>query len=146
MIPNGTFTFTNVATGEHRTLQVKTQDKEARFMPGKRIVALLRGPDNESDYTGFGFVEGDKVSIWRSKQTPTFTWYARLIVAASAAIQNMVDAEEPEAQVLLQTRQYTVQVSKRCLVCNRKLTDPESIRRQVGPVCVGTGAGVEVAQ
>jgi hypothetical protein len=30
---------------------------------------------------------------------------------------------------------YTVQLSKRCLRCNRTLTTPESLERGIGPEC-----------
>lgn len=51
---NGKLTFHNSRTGEHRTFQVKTQDADAKFAPGERIVSLLVGNDNQNDYRGFG--------------------------------------------------------------------------------------------
>ena len=68
-ILNGTFTMTNRESGEHRTFQIRTQPDDAKFAPGKRVIALLRGPDNESDYQPFGFVSEDgTIYVWRSKQ------------------------------------------------------------------------------
>lgn len=140
MIPNGTYTFTNAA-GEHRTFKIKTQAKDAKFAPGKRVAALLTGSDNENDYRGFAFVdENGAIHVWQSKRTPAFQYYANMIAAAASAVQNMIDKETPEASFELQGHKYQVQVSKRCLVCNRALTDPDSIRRQIGPICMGVAA------
>lgn len=145
MIPNGIYTFTNAA-GEHRTFKIKTQKSDARFAPGKRIVALLRGPDNESDYTSFGFVEEaahlSPIIIWNRYNYPKspYVYYAKMVGAAALAIRGMVEHEEPKAEIELAGHKYAVQVSKRCLVCNRTLTDPESIRRQIGPICLGLAA------
>lgn len=137
-IPNGTYTITN-AKGEHRTFAVKTIDADYKVpaLAGKRIACLLRGPDNENDYTGFAFVEGDVVKVWHKKATVTYSWYAVLLMRAAAEIREMVEQETPSAEITLKGRRYTVQVSKRCIVCNRKLTDPLSIRLQIGPTCRG---------
>lgn len=134
MIPNGLYTFTNAA-GEHRTFKIHTKKKDANFAPGQRIVSLLTGPDNENDYRGFGFVKNDGIKIWNKNFTPAFQWYARMVVAAANAIEQMIEMETPEAAICLQGRGYKVQVSKRCCVCNRTLTDPESIKLQIGPIC-----------
>ena len=65
---NGRYTMKNRRSGEHRTFEIKTQDKDAKFAAGKRVVALLTGPDNTADYTGFGFVEDDGIVVWKSKR------------------------------------------------------------------------------
>ena len=46
---NGTFTVHNPATGEHRTFKVSTVQQGD--LEGRRIVALLTGPDNANSYT-----------------------------------------------------------------------------------------------
>ena len=61
---NGIYTVTNKETGEHRTFAVRTQKEDAKFAPGERIVALLTGPNNEDDYTGFGFVTPAGIIVW----------------------------------------------------------------------------------
>lgn len=132
MIPNGKFTFTN-PLGEHRTFQIKTQNKEAKFAPGKRIVALLTGPDNDSDYQGFGFIENNQVRLWNSKITPAFKWYARMLSLLGGMAET--DSEDIKGRIFIQNRVYEFSGSKRCVVCNRTLTDPESIKLQIGPIC-----------
>lgn len=138
MIPNGKFTITNKSTGEHRTFQVKTQPKDSKFMQGRRIVALLSGSDNENDYQGFGHLgfEGRIVHLWKRKDTPAFRYFAQLIELMGEKIQK--DSEDFSGEIeYLKGNVYQFSGSKRCLVCNRTLTDPESIRLQIGPVCRG---------
>jgi hypothetical protein len=125
---NGRFTMRNRRSGEHRTFEIKTQDKEAKFAPGKRVVAILTGPDNTSDYTGFGFVEDDGIVVWKSKrgigEKSVFEKYA--IVLWSLA----VDAGfSPFAET------YELMMEGTCAVCNRVLTEPESLITGIGPVC-----------
>lgn len=142
---NGKFTITN-AKGEHRTFSVKTQGPDAKFAPGQRVLALLSGADNEDDYRGFAFIEDDGIHVWRSKKAalgekPTiFEWYAELFgqVFKAAADQGR-DQTDPELSFTYKGNDYRVLVSKRCCVCNRTLTTPESIRSGIGPVCANGG-------
>ncbi len=126
-IHNGKFTFTS-PTGKHVTFQIKTQKKDSKFAPGKRVVALLTGPDNQSDYIGFGFVTDDGVEIWsRHRASRNFQWYRQLI--------NYLVGHLPVATKSEKFAGYTVLESRRCLKCNRELTSPESIKSGIGPIC-----------
>jgi hypothetical protein len=50
--------------GEHRTLRVNTQDDDASFKPGQKLISYLSGPDNTSHYTTFAnFSDDDRVYI-----------------------------------------------------------------------------------
>lgn len=143
MLYNGTYTVRNVESGEHRTFQIKTQKEDARFAPGERVVALLSGPDNESDYRGFGFVRSspdkDKVLVWRKHRgegkPSAFEYFALLLVKIGQALGEYAPDEEVSGEVSLGGRRYSVHLAKRCLICNRKLTTVESIQRGVGPEC-----------
>ena len=124
---NGTFTVHNPATGEHRTFKVSTVQQGD--LEGRRIVALLTGPDNTSSYTGFGFLQPDgAVQVWRSKQAPAgqpaTQWqrYGRFLQNFDA----MVNAHGLQ-----------VDAATCCRKCNRQLTTPESIASGIGPVCAG---------
>lgn len=119
---NGCLTLFNPATGNHRTIRVITQKKDANFAAGERVIQLLTGPDNTRSYTGFGFVkEGGKINVWRKKQGTEFDRYA-----------DMVEHPEKYQEVGIEYK-----FEGRCRVCNRLLTDPESIELGVGPVCRG---------
>lgn len=116
---NGKVTINNPVTGGHRTFQIRTQPKDSRFAPGKRVVALLAGPDNTSDYTPFGFVETDGIHVWRKKRGGVFDTYAKML--------DKPQTFEAKGAVYLS--------STRCRVCNRELTTPESIQSGIGPIC-----------
>lgn len=121
---NGTVTIHNPATGEYRTFQIRTQPKDSRFAPGKRIVALLCGPDNESDYDPFAFVDDRNVHVWKKKRGGIYEIYARML------------ANPPAFQA--KGAEYLWAGTCRC--CNRKLTVPSSIKSGIGPVCAEKGA------
>lgn len=126
-IHNGTYTMRRVETGEHRTFKIRTVKDGA--LEGKRIVALLTGPDNRTDFTGFGFVEDDRISVWKKcrgdGKKSAYEWYAEMLVHLGCEDGTFRD------------HAYTVTVSKKCLKCNRKLTNPESLMTGYGPECGG---------
>lgn len=123
---NGTYTIENRVTGEHRTFKIRTQKEDASFAPGKRILSLLTGNDNEHSYTGFAFVNEDGIAVWRSKQGGDFDVFARMVwsLALDGGFSSYAD-------------RYTLLVSGSCIRCNRKLTTPASIKSGIGPVCDG---------
>jgi len=124
---NGRVTIENPATGGHRTFRIRTQPADAKFAPGKRVVSLLTGPDNGHDYTGFAFADEGGVHVWAKYRAREFEadtvyqTYARMLA----------DPERWKA------RGCVYLFEGRCRVCNRALTDPESIRSGIGPVCAG---------
>lgn len=131
---NGKYTIQNRATGEHRTFYVRTQKADAKFAPGARVAALLTGSDNDSDssYQGFGFVNNDGIRVWSSKRgtvagkKSSWEWYAEMLWSLA------VDGGASEF-----AEKYSLLMEGRCVKCNRTLTEPESIRTGIGPVCDG---------
>lgn len=122
---NGEITIHNPNTGNHRTFRIRTQPNDANFAPGKRIISLLTGNDNEGSYTGFGFVQpSGVVTVWRKRRGGVYDQYARMIASPAAY-------EEKHGLTFL--------FATRCRVCNRKLTTPRSIEVGIGPVCEGRG-------
>lgn len=123
---NGEITMRNPETGGHRTVRIKTQAADANFAPGERIISLLVGSDNTSDYQGFGFVKDDgRVIVWkryRGNGTPSAHQRLALMV------------QYPDHYEALGVEYM---FSTRCRVCNRKLTTPESIESGIGPICEG---------
>lgn len=122
-LPDGHFTVVFEFRGRRisRTLRLKTQPENASFAPGKQIIALLTGCDNEKDYTGFGFVRGNYLGVWKSKIT-----MQEAIAAANVLLEKDSYKEAAKAYVL---------ESGRCCRCNRLLTVEQSIERSMGPVC-----------
>ena len=123
---NGKYTVQNRLTGEHRTFQIRTQKEDATFAPGKRILSLLTGSNNESDYTGFAFVTEEGVNVWSSKRGGDYEKYAALLWSLTQ-----------DGGLSVYAARYSLMVEGRCIVCNRALTTPESIRTGIGPVCDG---------
>jgi len=122
---NGCVTIHNPGTGNHRTFQIRTQSEDSSFAPGMRIVALLTGPDNESDYQPFAFATQDRgVIVWRSKRgegkPSQYDKFARLL-------NDPVKAQERWG--------LEYQIEGACRRCNRKLTRPDSISSGIGPTC-----------
>ena len=143
IVPNGTFTLTNPVSGGYRTFRVRTWNKECRFCNGKgetagrtcnkcdgtgkdraRVIELLAGPSNESDYQGFGFIDDRGVRVWGRLKGTQFDALARCFWSAmTGRMAGSIDIQE----------------SRSCLRCNRKLTTPESIARGIGPECASKG-------
>ena len=121
---NGVFTVTSTRTGEHRTFRIRTQPADSSFCPGTRVVSLLVGPDNTSDYVGFGFVDDQGIRVWKSKLGGDGQ-YTRL-----AGMLERLPAHEAAGKVV-------VQAATKCRVCNKQLTDPVSCATGIGPVCGG---------
>lgn len=109
-------------TGEHRTVQIRTQPADSTFKPGARIVSLLVGGDNEHDYQGFGEVlEDGTVRLWyRFRDNAFHKWMAKFL----AAPERYADKVQ-------------VNFEGRCRKCNRKLTTPASVASGIGPTCSG---------
>jgi hypothetical protein len=129
---NGTYTIENRATGEHRTLRVATRPKDAKVFAGKRVIALLTGPDS---YTGFGFVSDTGIQVWKkqrrqSAEQPPTMFESLAFMLWDLAVKN---GERYGAR-------YALLMQGTCLICNRELTTPESIRRGIGPVCAEQGS------
>jgi len=108
-----------VSTAEgRRTFRIEVQASDAKFAPSEVLISFLSGSDNDSDYTGFGFVKGTTVRPWkRYAEATELLGFAALLMADPAAAL----------------------VSKNCARCNRTLTTPESITAGLGPECVKKG-------
>lgn len=114
---NGKLTIKNLETGNHRTFQIKTRE----FPDGskKRVISMLIGSDNTSDYLPFGFVGRDGVYVWKKHQNDFYNKIAKLLPKVM---------EKENLEVHFETK---------CRVCNRTLTTIESIQSGVGPKCGG---------
>lgn len=125
---NGKITVENTRRGTHRTFRIKTQKNDANFAPGERILSLLTGPDNESSYTQIGFVKpasfrhpNGRVILWRKYRTEQYEALVRVL-------------QYPDHFRSLGCEYH---FDGTCRVCNRSLTNPESIKSGIGPKCAG---------
>lgn len=118
---NGFYTIT-FPDGSHKTLRVRTS-RDHKFAFGKRIVGLLIGPENTSDYEDFAFMFEDKgVVLWKRYRDKKVAEYADLLwyLGTVGPIEG-----------------FQLRADERCLICNRPLTDPVSIDTGIGPICRG---------
>ena len=121
-LPDGTYTVDR--SYGHRTFQVKTQKDDAKFAPGKRILSVLSGSDNEADYTGIGF-------IGRTEKGKHYLGPWKAYHESGPLTQELAKRllEDPRSAL----------VAGRCARCSRKLTTPESLARGLGEHCARKG-------
>lgn len=127
VVADGRYTVVFGGEDDYVTLRID-QGKEgfikrAKLPEGTQIASYLFGPDNSTNYKGFGFIFGNRFSPWSE-----FKGNARL----ADAVKFLLDAtdEEQEAAGIA----YSVR-SNNCRRCGRALTVPISIGRGLGPVC-----------
>lgn len=117
---NATITLASPKTGDHRTFKIATAKNGP--LAGKRIISILIGPNNESDYLGLGFVQRDGfISLWQKYRGTQY--------------EKLVDLLERAEYWAGRGVQYLT--VGHCRRCNRLLTHPESIISGIGPDCSG---------
>lgn len=144
---NGTYTVSH-PTGGHFTIKLYTETARSSPLLGKRIFAMLVGPNNTHDFQGVAFWDDAKETayVWRRfKKQPDssfpvnayhWSWDNWSVTEQRIALlcDLIIRAKRPGGAVAA-LQGYTVQLAGRCLVCNRKLTTPESIEYGIGPIC-----------
>lgn len=113
---NGIITIFNRKTGGHRTFKIATIKNGN--LKGKRVVSLLIGPDNTSDYLGLGFVHNDGVVRAWNKHKGT-------VYEKTLEVLNHLDKLNVE-----------VMFEGKCRICNRVLTNPKSLAIGIGSECL----------
>lgn len=118
-IADGTYTVIK-PDGTYRTIRVHTCKDEGSPFQGRTILEYLGGPNNETDYTGFGFLTGQIVKIWKKfENNPELADDAFMLAIGNQSEMGLAYALK----------------SNRCYRCNKKLTVPASICKGLGPVC-----------
>jgi hypothetical protein len=134
---NGKYTIESKQTGEHRTFWVRTQEADAKFAAGRRVVMLLTGSQNDDldCYTIFGFANQDGIFVFPSKRPGPDCTSNKWVQFADLLWTLALDgAFSPWA-----AKGFTILMEGACARCNRTLTTPESIRRGIGPICAELG-------
>ncbi len=138
-IPDGTYTVVNAATGGYRTIELTTADPakftKRRIRPGTQIAAYHSGPDNQTDFTGFAWVQGTAVEPYSKHRDPASLpdWKAALRFLLTGRVST---ADAAHAYALK---------SGRCARCQRTLTVPASLHQGYGPECVKHAAAAAAA-
>tara|TARA_R110000851_G_scaffold120002_1_gene248058 strand:- start:2588 stop:3067 length:480 start_codon:yes stop_codon:yes gene_type:complete len=143
---NGTYTVSHPEAG-HFTVKLYTARKGA--LEGRRILALLQGPDNTRDWKGVGFWsdDGTRVDVWKRFSSASRTlqidgfnygdhWSAtekKCAIWSDLIVRGATEFKHGHWY----GEGYRLQLEGRCVVCNAVLTQPESIRLGIGPTCRG---------
>lgn len=104
--------------GDHRTFRIRFEQYGQNR--GKRTLSLLIGPCNTDDYEQIGIVTPDGFDLRKSTLGTKTETHARLL-------WDLARGEQLDGYELL--------TEKRCRLCMRPLTDPESIHTELGPTC-----------
>ncbi len=120
---NAIFTVDN-GKGAHYTYRVsrkETVDGRVLF-----FVGLLTGPDNLNSYSYVGLLtDANECKLTRKSR---FRAEDKAIKIVNWALRVMAGKSKAPAG-------YSIQHSGRCGMCSRVLTEPESLRVGIGPVC-----------
>jgi len=113
---------------KHSTFKIARVEFEDR--PGEFFfVHLLTGPDNENDYTYLCKLDPGKGELRATAKTRAGAERTDAWMRLQAAI-DLAWGNPPAVRVVAHH-------CGKCARCGRMLTDPESIERGIGPVCVG---------
>lgn len=152
-ILNGIYTISSERSGEHRTFRARTAEKlvDPRTGQMSRVLELLDGPSNTSDYRGFAFVDDAGVRVWRRfrplrdlpEGCPKDTAAERRRRKESRRWQAYADLVwsllTRGGRSSYASLGYSAQSALHCCRCNALLTDPISIERGYGPTCFELG-------
>lgn len=141
-IHDGVITLHNLERGTHRTVRIRTvrdnrgpvdSRRKPDSMVGRRLVELLVGPDNGSDYQAFGEVIPTSTGTAYVK-----VWY-RFKNRPEESGQDGPSFHEKLAAMLMFPERWAGRVdflaSLQCRRCGHPLTHPASIADGLGPVC-----------
>lgn len=141
-VHNGTYTVSHPTQG-HFTIKLWTGQKGD--FTGKRILSLLTGPNNETDFKGVAFWNDERkiAHVWRrfkgarssfpidgyhwQKDGGWSAYEQKLAIWCCLAVRGSSSYWRAEG--------YSLLLESRCCICNRKLTHPESIEAGIGPEC-----------
>lgn len=135
---NATLTICSKSTGTRFTYKVRESDKDALGLKRVWFVSLMRGPDNENDFSYMGiltqYLNGNTPIDFKFTKKSTVQPDAPSAVAWVWAWERLAKGHMPS----------TIEVwhTGRCGRCGRKLTVPESVARGIGPECASKMGGL----
>jgi Family of unknown function (DUF6011) len=124
---NARFTLVSRKTGARFTYRVKAKKGDAGSGDPTFFISLLRGPDNDADYTYVGVLRRDLGLRLTA---------ASRMTRKAPAVQALVwalDAARNRCPVL--GLSLEIWTEGRCCRCGRSLTVPESVADGIGPEC-----------
>jgi hypothetical protein len=123
-IMEGIYTIgTDEQGSDHVTIRIVPHWDEDEAAKGIQVAKYLCGPDNGTMYSGFAFVNGTRIIIWKR-----FRDNERIV----NALQGLMAGSEEERREMGYA--YAAQ-SNRCWKCGKPLTVPASQMAGLGPIC-----------
>lgn len=119
------FTVSN-NKGDRYTFQVTKKEANGQY-PAVWFVALLTGPDNNTDYTYVGMLSADTGGVNLTRKS-RFNDQSTPVRVLRWALRNVWNNQEFPAG-------YAIRHEGKCGRCGRRLTVPESIDSGIGPEC-----------
>jgi len=129
IVPNGTYTVPINNAGEYRVIKLQDAPEKFNKPAGTQIASYQSGSDNESDYTGFAFVNGDRYTLWRK--------FSRAHIIEHALVKLLSTGKHAEFG-----RLWAMEAGA-CFICGRKLTVPISKKAGIGPICAAN-VGIDI--
>lgn len=123
-VADGTYTVVLNPTPPEERITIKVETKTGGKLQGKTVLSFMHGSDNLRSFTGFGFLFGSRVLVWKRMLGAIKTPQAQ---KAMEVLINSDDQEEFGNSYAL--------LSSRCYSCGRVLTVPVSINKGLGPEC-----------
>lgn len=123
---NAIFTLTSKKSDNHLTFKMRKADGP-NFSDDAYFISYLSGPNNDADYSYLGmlFINNGKLTIRMTAKSPSDQ--SRTMAAFTYFLGRLEKGDLGE--------QLDFQHAGRCGRCGRTLTDPESIRTGLGPIC-----------
>lgn len=129
VVPNGTYTVPINDAGEYRVIKLVDCPDSFNKPAGTQIAKYQSGADNEHNYTGFAFVNGDRYTLWRK--------FANAHAIEHALVKLLSTGKHAEYGRLW------AMAAGQCFICGRKLTVPISKKAGIGPKCA-TNHGIDI--
>lgn len=125
---NARLTVRSQNTGHRYTYRVRAMEEDKDQPPARRrfFVSLLKGRDNNADYSYIGMIRGDRFFTTKATKHMTEAAFVRGFRFAYEWLARR-HAMPPNAELWHESR---------CGRCNRPLTVPESIASGFGPECI----------
>lgn len=116
--------YTSVfANGRHITFNIGIGKKPS--LKGKRVIGYMVGTNNTGRYEPFGFVNGNFINVFHNFKAEQPT---ELVARVEAGLKIL------KGDFFAAGKEYAVRYCN-CFLCNRELTNPESVEAGIGPEC-----------
>lgn len=122
-------TLKNTTTDNHFTYKIKQASNRDGSASDRFFVSVLSGPDNNTNYRYAGLISMNNKSLTTTKNSkvgedaPSFRVFRTVV---NNLFAGSLEEKFPSVQIWHEGK---------CCKCGKKLTDPDSLSRGLGPHC-----------